>query len=67
MHNNCRLTPEKRITLKEVLQHPWLTGELKDIREARRNSLPGDAFSLYSLVKPETDNLLKDVQKKLVK
>ena len=56
--------PKKRIGLKEVLQHPWLTQGVKEISEARRNSLPGDAFELYSTVKPDLTNLLKDVQKK---
>lgn len=56
--------PAKRISLKEVLQHPWITQDVKGIREARRNSLPGNAFTLFSMVKPDTTNLLKDVQKK---
>lgn len=59
--------PAKRIGLKEVLQHPWITQDVKGIREARRNSLPGDAFTLYSMVKPDTTNLFKDVQKKKLK
>lgn len=59
--------PGKRITLKEVLQHGWITQDAKGIREARRNSLPGDAFTLFSMVRPDTTNLLKDVQKKKLK
>lgn len=59
--------PAKRTTLKEVLQHQWVTQDAKGVREARRNSLPGDAFTLYSMVKPDTTNLLKDVQKKKLK
>ncbi len=56
--------PTKRLTLKEVLQHPWLTREVKGIREARRNSLPGNAFTLFSLVQPDKTDLLKDTHKK---
>jgi len=59
--------PAKRITLKEVLQDPWITHDLKGVREARRNSLPAEAFTLFSMVKPDTSNLLKDVQKKKLK
>ena len=56
--------PAKRLTLKEVLQHPWITRDLKDIRDARRNSLPGDQFALYSLVQPEKTDLFKEIIKK---
>ena len=59
--------PSKRITLKEVLQHPWITRDIKDVRDARRNSLPGNAFAVYSLVQPDTTNLLKEIQKKQAK
>ena len=59
--------PAKRLGLKEVLQHPWVTRDIKDIREARRNSLPGNAFTLFSLVQPDTTNLLKEVHKKHMK
>eukprot|EP00831_Metopus_contortus_P001416 TRINITY_DN10507_c0_g2_i7.p1 TRINITY_DN10507_c0_g2~~TRINITY_DN10507_c0_g2_i7.p1 ORF type:complete len:113 (-),score=42.10 TRINITY_DN10507_c0_g2_i7:69-407(-) len=59
--------PEKRMTLREVLQHPWITRDIKEVREARRNSLPGNAFELFSLVKPDTTNLLKEIQKKQLK
>lgn len=52
------------MTVKEILQHPWITKESKDLREARRSSLPGDAFSLFSLVQPENTNLLKETLKK---
>jgi len=56
--------PSKRLTLKEVLQHPWITKDIKDIREARRMSLPGNQFELFSLVQPDTKDLLKEIQKK---
>ena len=56
--------PSKRLTLKEVLQHPWITRDIKDIRDARRNSLPGTAFALFSLPQPD---LLKEIQKKQLK
>ena len=56
--------PAKRITLKEVLQDPWITRDVKGVREARRNSLPGDAFTLFSQVQPDTTNLFKEVLKK---
>lgn len=41
------------MTLKEVLQHNWLTNEIRDIGKARSNSLPGDVFELYSSINPE--------------
>ncbi|MDR3736441.1 MAG: hypothetical protein P4L10_13010 [Acidobacteriaceae bacterium] len=56
--------PSKRLTLKDVLQHPWITKDIKDVREARRNSLPGNAFALFSLPQPD---LLKEIQKKQFK
>jgi len=56
--------PAKRIILKEVLQHPWITRDLKEIRDARRNSLPGNAFGLFSLVQPEKEEIFKDIIKK---
>ena len=55
--------PSKRITLKEVLQHPWLTRDIKGIRDARRGSIPATAFELYSLVKPDVE-AVKDAQSK---
>ena len=62
-----RKDPNKRITLKEVLQHPWLTRDIKGIREARKGSIPSTAFGLYSLVKPDVEvvevvKVVKDVQ-----
>lgn len=59
--------PSKRLTLKEVLQHSWITRDIKDIREARRNSLPGNAFELFSLAKPEGGDLFKEMHKKPAK
>jgi serine/threonine protein kinase len=58
--------PAKRLPLKDILQHPWLTKDIKDVRELRRNSLPGDAFAAFSLAHPDTTDLLKDMQKKQV-
>ncbi len=46
--------PAKRLTLKEVLEHPWITRDVKDVQKARRNSLPGNAFALFSQVHPDT-------------
>ncbi len=45
--------PAKRLSLKEVLEHPWITKDVKGIREARRNSMPGNAFTLFSLAQPD--------------
>ena len=56
--------PAKRITLKEVLQHAWITRDVKGVREARRNSLPGNAFDVFSLVQPDKTDLFKDAHKK---
>jgi hypothetical protein len=55
--------PVKRITLKEVLEHPWVTRDVKDIQDARRNSLPSDSFALFSL-NPEKSDLFKEMMKK---
>ena len=56
--------PAKRLSLKEILQHPWVTREVKDVRDARRNSMPGNAFTLYSQVRPDTADLVKETLKK---
>ena len=53
--------PKKRITLKEILQHPWLINDSKEIMDARRNSLPGEEFSVFSMVKPKRPSLFKKV------
>ena len=45
--------PSKRMTLKDILQHPWILKESKEIGEIRKHSLPGEAFSAFSLVQPE--------------
>jgi len=46
--------PDKRLTLKEILQHSWiLKGESKTLSEMRKNSLPGDAFAVFSQVGTE--------------
>ncbi len=43
---------DKRITVKEVLQHPWVTKELKATGELRRNSLPAQAFAVFTQTSP---------------
>jgi hypothetical protein len=56
--------PNKRITLKDVLQHPWITKDIKGIRDARRGSIPSTAFELFSLVKPDVEALKEEQQNK---
>lgn len=46
--------PNKRISLKEVLQHPWLTRDIKGVRDLRRNSLPASAFEAFTQVQPNS-------------
>lgn len=52
--------PQKRLTLNEVLLHPWITKDLSAVREARRNSLPENAFAVYSLPQPSKADLLNE-------
>lgn len=47
------------MTLKDVLQHPWLLKEQKNLKELRDNS---DSFVAFSLVNPFL--VLKEISKK---
>jgi hypothetical protein len=55
---------DKRMTLKDVLQHPWVTKYSKDVREMRRNSLPGTAFKMFSHAQPNSPMIVKEVEKR---
>lgn len=41
------------MSLKEVLQHPWITRDLKAVSEARRHSVSISEFELYTLTQPD--------------
>lgn len=47
-----RKEPNKRITLKELLQHPWLTMNCKDMRVMRENATTENEFRLNTLAQP---------------
>lgn len=41
--------PDKRLKLKEVLQHPWILSESKDIGEIRSKSVSCKDFMAFTL------------------
>ena len=44
--------PKKRITLEELLKHPWLTMDCKDIRAMREKATSENAFRMNAITKP---------------
>lgn len=53
--------PAKRITLKEVLQDPWIANE--STIKARKNSSAKDAFDLYSNANPDKAKIEESLKK----
>jgi len=47
--------PKKRITLNELLKHPWLTMNCKDIRIMRENATTENTFRMNTLSRPITE------------
>ena len=48
--------PEKRMKIKELLQHPWILKDSKAIGEKRKSSLPGQIFTAFSLTDSDADD-----------
>ena len=44
--------PKKRMTLKELLKHPWLTMNCKEVRTLRENATCETTFRMNALPKP---------------
>ncbi len=44
--------PKKRMTLSELLKHPWITMNCKDVREMRETATCEKAFRMNALPKP---------------
>ena len=53
-------SPNKRITLSELLKHPWLTMNCKDIRAMRENATTENEFRMNALAKPITEETIKE-------
>ena len=54
----------KRMTLTEVLEHPWITENCSDLREMRKNSDSISQFKLYSHQQPHSPKILDEVIKR---
>lgn len=50
--------PEKRITLTEVLCHPWLTGKCPETRRIRVEANNVSAFRAFACVDPTDPKVL---------
>lgn len=47
--------PEKRMEIKELLQHPWILIGAKGMKKVRQNSLGAEAFTAFSLTDSDVD------------
>ncbi len=56
--------PKKRITIKELLRHPWLTKNCKEVREMREHSKADNMFKNYVLQVPHTVKIFDEIQKR---
>ena len=48
--------PSKRMTLNELLKHPWLTSNCESVRTMRENATSGNIFRLNSLTIPLSED-----------
>jgi serine/threonine protein kinase len=52
--------PKKRITLNELLKHPWLTMNCTNIRTMRENPTTENIFRMNALSKPMAEEIIKE-------
>ncbi len=54
---------KKRLTLKELLKHPWITINCKEVRELRENTSAEDMFKNFVLQTPHSVKIYDEIQK----
>lgn len=47
--------PEKRMEIKELLQHPWILKGTKGMKKVRQNSVGGEVFAAFSLTDSDVE------------
>ena len=56
--------PKKRLTLKELLQHPWLVTEHSDLANLRKQATWANEFRMFSLVTPGSMRIYDEVKRR---
>jgi len=56
--------PNKRITLKELLVHPWVNKHFPNVVKMRQSSHAENEFRVYSLVNPTSVKIFDEVKKR---
>ncbi len=56
--------PEKRITLKEVLMHPWLTKDCPEVLKMRKEAKKENEFRMFTLSNPCTAKIYDEVKRR---
>jgi len=51
----------KRLTLTQILEHPWITKYCAGIREMRMKAQPTSQFKVYSHQQPHSPKILDEV------
>ena len=54
---------DKRISIQELLKHPWLTVDCKDVLELRKHATPEDMFKNYVLQIPSSTKIYDELQR----
>ncbi|MDR3548988.1 MAG: hypothetical protein P4M11_12125 [Candidatus Pacebacteria bacterium] len=55
--------PEQRVTLKELLTHPWIAGGGGRLESLRRNATSEAAFKVFSQQKPNSLKMYDEVSR----
>jgi len=58
--------PKKRMTLEQVLEHPWLIKGATDIKELRRKSINDrlSKFKVFSHAEPDSPKIMEEIEKR---
>jgi hypothetical protein len=56
--------PKKRLTLKELLQHPWLIVDCPEVAKLRKQATWGNEFRMFSLVTPGSMRIYDEVKRR---
>ncbi len=55
--------PDRRITLKEVLTHPWITGSSEKLEAMRKNASNEASFKVFSQQEPNSLKMYDEVSR----